>query len=246
MEKKVSSISVLAAYSGRDNGYIFCHDDVRYRGGRVFQVRHFFLGEARFRFFLRATREGAPSFFSWAARVAPRVFRAFEMTLPWRRPRESCARGSRSTTRTSRCARRTKAPSSRHSTPRTRPQRRQCTPRLWGGTTSRRCSAPSTRGSGRTKAHGAQSGGFTCCVTPLTKKIKLLTVLASSDDTFGSAVMEPAVWEITHGAELLSLWIIIFRYSMKKRKRCENIFFGGEGGGAGGRVDEIKVSKASS
>ncbi len=103
MEKKVSSISVLAAYSGRDNGYIFCHDDVRYRGGRVFQVRHFFflgLGEARFRVFLRATREGAPSFFSWAARVAPRVFRAFEMTLPWRRPRESCARGSRSTTRT--------------------------------------------------------------------------------------------------------------------------------------------------
>jgi hypothetical protein len=56
--------------------------------------------------------------------------------------------------------------------------------------------------------------------------------------------MEPAVWEITHGAELLSLWIIIFRYSMKKRKRCEKNFFGGEG--AGGRVDEIKVSKASS
>jgi hypothetical protein len=57
--------------------------------------------------------------------------------------------------------------------------------------------------------------------------------------------MEPAVWEITHGAELLSLWIIIFRYSMKKRKRCEQIF-GRRGEGSRSRVDEIKVSKASS
>ena len=54
--------------------------------------------------------------------------------------------------------------------------------------------------------------------------------------------MEPAVWEITHGAELLRLWSIIFRYSMKKRKRCEHFFGeGGEGGrGPGGRNKSVK------
>ena len=59
---------------------------------------------------------------------------------------------------------------------------------------------------------------------------------------FGSAVMEPAVWEITHGAELLSLWIIIFRYSMKKRKgEKKNGGRKGEGGrGPGGRNKSVK------
>jgi hypothetical protein len=169
MEKKVSSISVLAAYSGRDNGYPFCHDDVRYRGGRVFQVRHFFLGEARFRFFCARLARGLPPFFSWAARVAPRVFRAFEMTLPWRRPRESCARGSRSTTRTSRCARRTKA--LKGAPRRVRVRSAASARQGYGEEQLREDARRRLRGDRASqKRTGHSRGAFTCCVTPLIKK----------------------------------------------------------------------------
>ena len=67
------------------------------------------------------------------------------------RRRTGSARGSRSTTRTCRCARRTRARSWSRYTRHTRPARRRCTPSPSARSCSPRCSTPCSLTSGRTR-----------------------------------------------------------------------------------------------